>query len=81
MAKVIFACDECGEDHMIDSVTKEVILFDKTIHDYADIEAVSYEEDPVPEEVAEAFNGFKWKCTKCGEEMEEEYYTKTQYYL
>ena len=81
MAKVLFDCDECGTDHMIDSVTKEVILFDKTIHDYANIEAVSYEEDPVSKEVAEAFNGFKWKCIKCGEEMEEEYYTNTKYYL
>ena len=59
MAKVMFACDECGVDHIIDSVTKKVVLFDRRVHDYANIEAVSYEDDPIPEEVAKAFDGFK----------------------
>lgn len=79
--KILFACDECGEDHIIDSRTKEVVFFDKTVYDYCSFQAVSYEEDTIDEENAKALDGLKWKCTKCGTEMKEEYYTKTTYHI
>jgi len=78
---ILFACAECGIDHLIDSKEKTVKLWDAKKDGYDCFQAVSYEEDPIPKEVAESLNGFKWKCTLCGEEMEEELYTRTEYFL
>ncbi len=81
MSKIMFACDDCGVDHIIDSKTKNVELYDKQIHNYKYFQYVQYEDDPIPEEDVKAFDGFKWKCLKCGEEKTEEMYTNTTYHI
>ena len=81
MSIVLFACWECGEDHIIDSQVKTVKHWDAKRDGYDCFKYVQYEDDPIPEDIAKSFDGFKWKCTLCGEEMEEECYTKTEYYL
>ena len=79
--KIMFACDECGIDHIIDSDTKEIELWNAKEMGYSYFQYVQYEDDPLPKEVVKSFDGFKWKCLKCGCEGEEKIYTRTEYYL
>ncbi len=81
MSKIMFACDECGIDHIIDAETKIVELFDKKSHGYKYFQYVQYEDDPIPENDVKALDGFKWNCLKCGVEMTEKMYTNTTYHI
>ncbi len=78
---VLFACDECGEDHIINSDTKEIKVRDKQLSVCDQCDHVSYEEDEINKVEAKKFDGFKWKCLICDTEMEEDSYTKVTYHL
>lgn len=76
---IIIACDECGEDHILNTDTKEIQH--TTTLKGVKYDAVSYEDDEITAEIAKRYDMYKWRCRICGEISELNAHAETKWYL